>query len=150
MNKASNFNLDMRKTDLRMCFTCNRVTIRSDLKYISRFPFIYCIPACGKCRNEFKKNKIKRLFVKFVEEERENIMQKIMIGNHELEFDEAFVKLYEYEVCDNFASSAKTRLKTNYQEADIDKIFREHTEQEIKDMIIKTAQMEIDLYQGKL
>lgn len=77
-------------------------------------------------------------------------MQKIMIGSHELEFDEAFVKLYEYEVCDNFATSAETRLATNYQEADIDKIFREHTEQEIKDMIIKTAQMEIDLYQGKL
>ena len=77
-------------------------------------------------------------------------MQKIMIGSHELEFDEAFVKLYEDEVCDNFASSAKTRLKTNFQESDIDKIFREHTEQEIKDIIIRTAQSEFDLHQGKL
>lgn len=77
-------------------------------------------------------------------------MQKITIGNHELEFDEAFVKLYEREVCDNFATSAETRLATNYHECNLDKIFQEHTEQEIKNMIIKTAQMEIDLYQGKL
>ena len=77
------------------------------------------------------------------------MMHKIMIDNHELEFDEEFVRLYEDVVCDDFARSAKTRLKTNYQE-DIETVFLIHTEKEIRDMIIKTAQMEIDLFKGKL
>lgn len=72
----------------------------------------------------------------------------ISIEGHELEFDDELIRSYEYRTCADFATSAETRLATNFQEADIDKIFREHTEQEIKNMIVKTALMEIDLYTG--
>lgn len=74
----------------------------------------------------------------------------INFNEHELEFDDELVTTYEYEVCDDFARAAITRLHTNFHENSIEKIFAEHSEEEVRKLIIDTAKMEIALYQGRL
>ena len=77
-------------------------------------------------------------------------MKKVIIGNHELEFDQALIEEFEQSVCDSFESSAESHLATNFHEEDLEKVFREHTEEEITAMIIKTAKQEIALYKGEI
>lgn len=70
MSNPGRFNMEMRKTDVAMCYTCENVCLRSELKYISKFPFVSCVPSCSTCRSKYKKSKIMRYFVKFLEEAR--------------------------------------------------------------------------------
>ncbi|MGN1083570.1 MAG: hypothetical protein ACI4QX_01085 [Lachnospiraceae bacterium] len=75
---------------------------------------------------------------------------KIMICNHELEFDPALVEEFEQTVCDSFKASAESYLTANFREPDLEKVFREHTEEEIKATIINAAQKEIALFRGDM
>lgn len=47
------------------CSICNKAYFRENLRYISKFPFIYCEAACDECREKIQKSKLRKLFVKF-------------------------------------------------------------------------------------
>ncbi len=75
---------------------------------------------------------------------------KIIIGNHELEFDDELVKTFEKVTFGDFQGDAVAHLKTNLEECNIEKIFCDYSEQEIRDVIIDSANKEIALYRGKI
>ena len=77
-------------------------------------------------------------------------MVEIMMEGRKLSFEEGLVEEFEEVVCDSFLESAKAHLATNFHEKDLGKIFETYSEQEICDMIKKTARMEISLYKGEL
>ena len=75
---------------------------------------------------------------------------KIAVGGHELDFEPVLVEVFEQTVPDSFAGSAESYLATNLREPDLKKVFREHSEEELRDIIIDAATKEIALYKGSL
>lgn len=60
----SGINYQLVKYDIGMCFVCNRIREKKELKYIHRFISPWWIPACENCRKKYKENKILKYFVK--------------------------------------------------------------------------------------
>lgn len=75
---------------------------------------------------------------------------KIAVCGHEIEFEPVLVEAFEQTVPDSFAASAESYLSTNLREPDLEKVFREHPEEEIRRVIIDAATKEIALYKGEL
>lgn len=50
---------------IAVCSICNKAYFRENLRYISKFPFIYCEAACDECRARIQNSKLRRLFVRF-------------------------------------------------------------------------------------
>ena len=50
---------------IAVCSICKKAYFREKLRYISKFPFIYCEAACDECRAKIQKSKLRKLFVRF-------------------------------------------------------------------------------------
>lgn len=75
---------------------------------------------------------------------------KITVFGHEIDFEPVLIEAFEQTVPDSFAGSAESYLATNLREPDLKKVFREHSEEEIRNIIIDAATKDIALYKGEL
>ena len=74
----------------------------------------------------------------------------VTVFGHEIDFEPVLIEAFEQTVPDSFAGSAESYLATNLREPDLKKVFREHSEEEIRDIIIDAATKDIALHKGEL
>ena len=77
-------------------------------------------------------------------------MVKINIGGYELDFKKEYVEKFEKTVFDSFEKTAEVYLLTHFKEKSVDKIFENHTIEEIISCIMECAELEIKLFSGEL
>lgn len=77
-------------------------------------------------------------------------MIKVNVGGYELEFEKEYVEKFERTVCDSFANSAEMYLHTDFKEKSIERVFRNHTKEEIIEVIMNASAQEIRFYGGEI
>lgn len=77
-------------------------------------------------------------------------MVKVNFDGHELEFERELIETFEREVLDSFAETARIYLMADFDKESTDEVFANHTEKEIKDVIINAAKEEIALHKGEI